>query len=79
MSRFFYALILISLFSPGLASAHDGPLDSYGCHRNEAMGTYHCHLGALAQHNFKSKANMLEALKEIKKKQRKKPRSPCRN
>lgn len=55
------------------SEAHDGLLDSYGCHRNIAHGTYHCHAGPLAQRQFADKADMLQALAEQEQRARPKP------
>ena len=52
---------LIGLSS--IAVAHEGPLDSYGCHTNLAA-VYHCHAGRLAGQHFKSRAEMLRQLRE---------------
>ena len=52
------ALIAVS------AQAHQGPLDSHGCHPNVTHGTYHCHSGPLANQQYKSKADMLQALQD---------------
>ena len=46
-----------------VATAHDGALDSYGCHRNVAHGSYHCHEGLLGGRGYVSKEKMLEAYK----------------
>lgn len=56
-------LFLSACLSP--AAAHEGFLDAYGCHYNEVQRTYHCHAGPLVGKNFKSREEMLEALKEI--------------
>lgn len=56
--------MLLALATPALAPAHDGFLDSYGCHYNQATRHYHCHRGPLAGKEFKSRARMLEALQE---------------
>lgn len=59
--------IILSFLSVPLspAAAHEGFLDGYGCHYNEVQRTYHCHTGPLAGKNFKSREEMLEALKEL--------------
>jgi hypothetical protein len=56
------------------SDAHDGLLDSYGCHRNIAHGTYHCHTGPLAQRQFSNKEDMLQALAEQERRARPKPK-----
>src|SRR5262245_39371564 len=38
------ALALVN--GPEPTKAHSGGTDSYGCHRETATGTYHCHTGA---------------------------------
>lgn len=53
------ALGLISLS----ALAHEGALDSFGCHPNVAHGSYHCHGGLLDGLGFTSREKMLEAYK----------------
>ena len=45
--------------TPGLAAAHGGGLDRYGCHRDRDAGTYHCHVGRFAGRAFSSKDAML--------------------
>jgi hypothetical protein len=61
-----HVAMFVGLFSLAIvvAGAHDGPLDSYGCHQNIAHGSYHCHAGALAERQYKSRADMLEARNE---------------
>lgn len=44
------------LAAPGLAFAHNGGLDSNGCHNNKAKNVYECHQGPLQGQTFKSKA-----------------------
>ena len=78
MSRLIIPVILVGALTPGIAFSTDGALDSYGCHVNHALGTYHCHKGPFAGKNFNSKADMLEALKEISRKKRKKPKLESR-
>ena len=56
------------------ANAHDGALDSYGCHPNVAHGTYHCHSGPLAGRQFDTKADMLQAYAEEEQRLRPKPK-----
>lgn len=36
------AIFALMLFS-GLAVAHSGGTDRYGCHKNHKTGVYHCH------------------------------------
>ena len=56
-----FGLFILSMIAAG---AHDGPLDSYGCHQNIAHGSYHCHAGVLADRQYKSRAEMLKARNE---------------
>lgn len=58
------------------AGAHEGALDSYGCHPNVAHGTYHCHKGPLAGRQYPSKERMVRAYKEQQRTQRAKPKLP---
>lgn len=37
---------LAILNAPNKVAAHSGGTDSYGCHNETAIGTYHCHSGA---------------------------------
>jgi hypothetical protein len=64
--RPYLALVVLSFLYAPLrpAAAHEGFLDAYGCHYNEVQRTYHCHAGPLAGKNFKSREEMLGALKE---------------
>lgn len=66
-------LICVGLGFTGLARAHDGALDSYGCHPNVAHGSYHCHLGPLAGRQYRTKADMVRALNERENRLRPKP------
>lgn len=63
------------LVIPG--GAHEGALDSYGCHPNVAHGTYHCHKGPLAGRQYPSKERMVRAYKEQQRSQRPKPTLPA--
>ena len=55
-------LLAVSVLAPGLALAHGGGLDSYGCHHNRKQGGYHCHRGPLAGESFASKGEMQKEL-----------------
>ena len=55
------------------AAAHNGAVDSYGCHANVAHGTYHCHSGPLARRQFPSQVAMLQAFAEAERQERPKP------
>jgi hypothetical protein len=68
------SLGFLGLLLAGPAGATEGPTDSYGCHINQAMGTYHCHGGPMAGKNFKSKEQMLQALRELAKERQKQAR-----
>lgn len=46
------------------AHAHNGVIDSYGCHPNVSHGSYHCHEGYLAGRAYKNRAKMIEAYRE---------------
>jgi hypothetical protein len=59
-----YILVLIGGITVAAAPAHEGMLDSYGCHPNVAHGSYHCHAGVLAQRQYKSREQMLRSYKE---------------
>lgn len=68
----FFSVSLIAFAA--VAAAHEGVLDSYGCHPNVAHGSYHCHLGPLAGRQFETKADMLRALAEYENRMRPKPK-----
>jgi len=63
----------------GAAVAHEGPLDSYGCHKNLADNIYHCHTGPLAGQQFKSRADMLRVIREREQEKRAKPKIEVRD
>lgn len=66
-------------FASAAGLAHEGMLDSYGCHTNLADKIYHCHTGALAGQQFKSRADMQRVLKEREKEKREKPKLEIRD
>lgn len=68
--------LLLVFAPPGLAAAHDGFLDSYGCHYNQATRHYHCHRGPLAGKAFKSEAHMREALQEAERREPRRAAKP---
>ncbi len=68
------AIFLLLAAAPALA--HDGYLDSYGCHYVQATGRYHCHRGPLAGKSFKSKDEMREALRDVEQRERRAPAIP---
>ncbi len=45
---------------------HGGGLDKYGCHHNRIHGGYHCHRGAFKGTMFDSKAEMIQALEDVR-------------
>jgi hypothetical protein len=47
----------------GLAGAHSGILDGYGCHLGPDKVSYHCHQGKFVGRTFKSKADFLRELR----------------
>lgn len=47
----------------GLAIAHSGIVDGYGCHRGAGKTSYHCHQGQFAGRTFKSKEDFLRELR----------------
>jgi hypothetical protein len=47
----------------GLADAHSGLVDGYGCHRGSDKVSYHCHSGQFAGRTFKSKEDFLRELR----------------
>ena len=47
----------------GMADAHRGLVDGYGCHRGSDKVTYHCHQGQFAGRTFKSKEDFLKELR----------------
>jgi hypothetical protein len=58
------ALMLgIGLGLSGLADAHSGLVDGYGCHRGSDKVSYHCHSGQFAGRTFKSKEDFLRELR----------------
>lgn len=68
------AVCFVGLLITPAAHAHDGPLDSYGCHPNVAHGSYHCHRGPLAERQYPSKDDMVRAFHEQERSERPKPR-----
>lgn len=65
MSRALLVLVLAGLgaatFAWMPAAAHGGGLDSYGCHRDNKAGQYHCHRGPCAGNTFANQKEMLGA------------------
>ena len=47
----------------GIAGAHSGILDGYGCHLGRDKVSYHCHQGEFVGRTFKSKADFLRELR----------------
>ncbi|HVO91996.1 MAG TPA: hypothetical protein VMT22_04110 [Terriglobales bacterium] len=61
----FYVLLAMGVFCglSGVAGAHSGIVDGYGCHRGPDKVTYHCHQGQFAGRTFKSKEEFLRQLR----------------
>ena len=53
----------------GIAMAHSGIVDGYGCHRGKDKVSYHCHQGPFAGRTFKSKEDFLRELRGSKSEQ----------
>jgi hypothetical protein len=66
--------ILIALLSAiavvwalaGVADAHSGWVDGYGCHASADKKNYHCHQGEFVGRSFKSKEDFLRRIREGK-------------
>ncbi len=43
MKKLVTLLAMVFLIGSGLAYAHPGDTDSYGCHHDRKNGGYHCH------------------------------------
>jgi hypothetical protein len=76
MRYLLYAVGLIGVLAAASGRAHEGVLDSYGCHRNVAHGSYHCHSGLLADRQYKTREQMLRAYKEREQEQQQRLRRP---
>ena len=63
MSRRFAVALGIVFGLCGIADAHSGLLDGYGCHVGPDKVSYHCHQGQFAGRTFKSKADFLRELR----------------
>lgn len=50
-----YILILISIISSSVAYSHSGGTDSFGCHKDNIHGGYHCHNGHYKGMSFNTK------------------------
>lgn len=48
--------VTVALIAASQAAAHNGSLDSRGCHVNAARNAYECHQGPLQGQSFKSRA-----------------------
>lgn len=53
----------ISFGLSGVADAHSGIVDGYGCHRGPDKVSYHCHQGQFVGRTFKSKEDFLRQLR----------------
>ena len=58
--------LAISFALTGIADAHSGIVDGYGCHRGQDKVSYHCHQGQFAGRTFKSKEDFLRELRSGK-------------
>ncbi|HEU4341748.1 MAG TPA: hypothetical protein VFU31_09275 [Candidatus Binatia bacterium] len=59
----FTGSLLLTLVIPISLSAHDGELDTYGCHYESDRKNYHCHQGVFKGGVFESKIEMIRLLK----------------
>jgi hypothetical protein len=50
----------------GVAAAHSGWVDGYGCHASADKKNYHCHQGEFVGRTFKSKEDFLRRIREGK-------------
>lgn len=55
--------LLLILTLPISLPAHDGELDTYGCHYDKERQKYHCHEGMFKGGVFDSKIEMIRRLK----------------
>jgi hypothetical protein len=55
--------LFLSLVVPHPVYAHEGELDSYGCHSDKDQKNYHCHEGVFKGGSFPSKIEMIRLLK----------------
>jgi len=65
-SRLVWQLVLalaLAIGLGGIAVAHSGIVDGYGCHRGPDKVSYHCHQGPFAGRTFKSKEDFLRELR----------------
>ena len=67
--RQFLLAIGISFWLSGVAAAHSGIVDGYGCHRGRDKVSYHCHQGEFSGRTFKSKDEFLRQLRSGKSEQ----------
>jgi hypothetical protein len=63
LSRQFLLALGIFFWLAGVAAAHSGMVDGYGCHRGPDKVSYHCHEGQFAGRTFKSKEEYLRQLR----------------
>ena len=49
----------------GVAQAHEGKIDSMGCHYARNHRNYHCHKGKLKDRTFKSRAEAIRNYNRI--------------
>ena len=55
--------LFLILVIPNSLSAHDGELDTYGCHYDRERKNYHCHQGVFKGGVYESKIEMIRLLK----------------
>jgi hypothetical protein len=55
--------LFLILLIPNTLSAHDGELDTYGCHYDRERKNYHCHQGVFKGGVYESKIEMIRLLK----------------
>jgi len=55
-----------SLSLPTVASAHEGKLDSLGCHHARNHRNYHCHKGVLEGKTFQSRGEAIRLFNRLK-------------
>jgi hypothetical protein len=55
--------LLLGLGLGGVADAHTGLVDGYGCHTGPKNSGYHCHQGQFVGQTFKSKEDFLRQLR----------------
>ena len=65
MKKYHFILSLVFTIVPSMAVlAHEGGLDSSGCHNDRKKSEYHCHNGPLSGESFNSKGDAFESLQK---------------